>query len=347
LSHPSDPLDPAHPSNPLDSAAPPHPPNPPTMSIAALLGPDAPSNWGRWGPEDEVGSLNYLTSDQVLKGLAEVVSGQVRTLQIPIGADDVEADPVYPGRAQAVRTALRDEGFWRRGEVPETADGHHWADDAIAMPLQGTTQYDALGHVWYDGRLWNGYDAMTTDGRLRKCSVAAIAERGVVGRGVLIDLARSRGKPWLERGEVFDHRDLLEAAARQGLEIERRDILLIRTGWLEYYRTVPNQVFYDDFLEPGLTYSRALVEWFQDMEIPNLVTDTIAVETTFEPATGVQLPLHSALMRNLGVALTEMCWLKDLAELCQAQGRWSFLYLAAPLKVVGASGSPVNPVVVL
>lgn len=88
------------------------------------------------------------------------------------------------------------------------------------------------------------------------------------------------------------------------------------------------------------------VEWFQQREIPNLVTDTIANEVTFEPDTGVALRLHCALMRNLGVALTEIAWLDDLADACAGDGRWSFLYVAAPLKVVGGAGAPVNPVAI-
>ncbi|SHK41163.1 hypothetical protein SAMN05443637_1061, partial [Pseudonocardia thermophila] len=100
------------------------------------------------------------------------------------------------------------------------------------------------------------------------------------------------------------------------------------------------------FCEPGLTYSRELVEWFQTKEIPNLVTDTIANEVTYEPNTGVALPLHCALMRNLGVTLTEIAWLDDLADACAADGRWSFLYAAAPLKVVDGTGAPVNPIAI-
>ena len=96
----------------------------------------------------------------------------------------------------------------------------------------------------------------------------------------------------------------------------------------------------------GLTYSRELVEWFQQREIPNLVTDTIANEVTYEPKTGVALPLHNALMRNLGVALTEIAWLDDLADACAGDGRWSFLYVAAPLKVVHGTGAPVNPIAI-
>lgn len=124
------------------------------------------------------------------------------------------------------------------------------------------------------------------------------------------------------------------------------DVLVIRTGWIgKFYRT-PKEEFYKDFLEPGLTYSPELVHWFHKKEIPNLVTDTIANEVTVDPESGVVLPLHCALMRNLGITFTEIIALDALAEDCAADGQWSFLYTAAPLKVVGGSGAPVNPVVI-
>lgn len=316
------------------------------QTIAELLGNDSPSNWGKWGPDDEVGSLNYLTSAEVLRGVASIKTGEIFTLQVPIGSPLVGADPVWPNRTSAVRTSVMDEGFFARGEVEEPADGHHYADDKIDMFLQGSTQYDALGHVWYGGQIWNGYDASTTTDVMKKASVYPIGERGVVGRGVLIDMARYRGKDFLDKGETFTHLDLLDAAKTQGLEIQPRDILLIRTGWLGQFYRLPLDEFFSDYIEPGLTYSRALVQWFQDMEIPNLATDVMANETSIMPGTQIEIPLHSALMRNLGIAFTETCWLDDLAKACALDGRWSFLYTAAPLKVYGASGAPVNPIVI-
>jgi kynurenine formamidase len=314
-------------------------------TVAELFGPTPPSNWGKWGPDDEVGSLNYLGPEEVRRGVQAVVTGETFTLQVRIGSES-SPDPVWPNRTSAKRTPVMDEGFFQRGEVSEPRGGHHYADDRIDMFLQGSTQYDALGHLWYDGRIWNGYDAATTIGSLRKASVLPIGERGVVGRGVLIDIARHRGKRWLERAEGITHLDLLEAARVQGTEIEKRDILLVRTGWLGRFYQVPAEEFYRDWNEPGLVYTRELVEWFQAMEIPNLVTDTIANEQSFDPDTGIEMRLHCALMRNLGIAMTEIAWLDDLAEACAGDGRWTFLYTAAPLKVVGASGAPVNPVVI-
>lgn len=239
-----------------------------------------------------------------------------------------------------------DESHWLAGKGPNFPGGLKYADDCIVAFLQGSTQYDALGHVWYDDQIYNGYDAKTTIGGLSKASVYPIAVRGAVGRGVLLDIARFRGKDALDRGETFTHEDMMACANKQGISIEKHDILLIRTGWLGKFYKVSRDEFYKDFNEPGLTYSKELVRWFQDMEIPNLVTDTIANEVTIDPVSGVALPLHSALMRNLGVAFTEIVWLDDLAADCSADDQYEFLYAAAPLKVVNGSGAPVNPIAI-
>lgn len=314
-------------------------------SMAELLGEDTPKNWGRWGSDDQVGALNYLDASQVLRGVASVRDGQVFTLQCPMGHP--HGDPVFPGREGIKREMVWDEELFESGNGPSFPGGLRASDDKAEIFLQGSSQYDALGHAWYDHTLWNGVEASTTNGGgMSWASILPIAERGVVGRGVLIDMARHRDKPWLDKGETFTHHDLEEAAAAQGVTIENRDILCIRTGWLKYFYATPHDEFYEGFVEPGLTYSRELVEWFQSKEIPNLVTDTIANEVTADPETGVLLPLHAALLRNLGVSLAEIIWLDDLAEACAADGRYDFLYTAAPLKIHEATGAPVNPVVI-
>jgi kynurenine formamidase len=113
-----------------------------------------------------------------------------------------------------------------------------------------------------------------------------------------------------------------------------------------FYKDGPAAFYGDTFNEPGLEYSPELVSWFQEREIVSLSTDTIANEVTFDPATKIVLPLHAALMRNLGVLFSEILWLEDLAADCAEDSQYSFLYAAAPINVVGGTGSPVNPVVV-
>jgi kynurenine formamidase len=304
---------------------------------------DAPTNWGRWGPEDEVGALNYLTAEEVLRGVQHVRQGKVFTLQRLIG--DPKGDPVWPGRKPAERTMILDESTWDSPDAPQFPGGLHYADDKINAFLQGSTQYDALGHVWYDGQIWNGYDARTTVGGMDRASVEPIARKGVVGRGILLDMARFRGKENLDKGETFTHEDLMACAEAQGTRIEKRDVLLIRTNFLRLFHE-QGEAFYEGFNEPGLVYSPELVRWFQDMEIPNLTTDTIANEVTFDPNNGTALPLHCALMRNLGVTLSEIADLEELAADCAEDRQYAFLYAAAPLKIHQATGAPVNPIAI-
>ncbi|MCG8655999.1 cyclase family protein [Yimella sp. NH-Cas1] len=312
------------------------------ISLDELLK-DSPSNWGKWGPDDEVGSLNYLTDQEVLRGIKSVTKGEVHTLQRLI--NDPKGDPVWPGRAPAERTMLLDEATWDSDDAPQYPGGLHYADDKINAFLQGSTQYDALGHVWYGGKLWNGYDARTTVGGMDKASVEPIAQRGVVGRGILLDMARFVGKDAMDKGETFTHEDLVKCAEAQGTTIEKHDIIVIRTNFIQRFFD-EGEKFYEGFNEPGLVYSPELVEWFQDMEIPNLVTDTIANEVTYDPNNGVALVLHNALMRNLGVTLTEICDLETLADSSAQDKQYTFLYAAAPLKVHRATGSPVNPLAI-
>jgi kynurenine formamidase len=304
---------------------------------------DAPTNWGKWGDDDEIGALNYLTAEEVLRGVRHVKKGEVFALQRLIG--DPKGDPVWPGRTPAERTQILDEASWDSPDAPQFPGGLHYADDKINAFLQGSTQYDGLGHVWYGGQIWNGYDARTTIGGLDKASVEPIAERGVVGRGVLLDMARFRGKAAMEAAETFTHEDLLACAEAQGVELRKRDIIIIRTNHLQLFFE-KGDAFYDGFCEAGLVYSPELVRWFADMEIPNLVTDTIANEVTSDPNTGVALVLHNALMRNLGVTFTEITDLEKLAEDCAQDGRYELFYAAAPLKVAKGSGAPVNPIVI-
>jgi kynurenine formamidase len=314
------------------------------QTLEAVLA-DLPKNWGRWGDDDEIGCLNFQTPETVLRGVKEVKSGKVFTLGLPIG--NPGGDPVWPGRSGATRLMTQDKSHYVAGKKQPFPGGLEYADDYITAFLQGSSQYDALGHTWYGDEIYNGFDAVTTTGGMDKCGVDKLARKGIVGRGVLIDMARHRGKDALEVGETYNHEDLEAAAEAQGTTIEPHDNLLIRTGWLNVFFDKGADAFYGDkFVEPGLTLSPELVRWFHEKEIVSLSTDTIANEVTADPNTGIVLPLHAALMRNLGVLFSEILWFEELAEDCAQDGRWSFLYAGAPLNIVGGTGAPVNPIAI-
>lgn len=302
----------------------------------------APSNWGRWGPEDEIGALNFLTPDRVVSAAGCVRSGKVFTLSTVFGTG---SDPIWPGRAQAQRYNTQDKGGYTAGKLKPNPGGIQYADDFIAMFLQGATHYDGLGHIWYDDRLYNGYPADTTVGGLARVSALPIAQRGIVGRGVLLDIARFLGKDVMDKAEAIDREMILACAARQAVEVGKGNIIVLRTGFIGSFFARDSREFYSDFVEPGLTYSPELVEWFHEMEVASLATDTIGNERTVH-ASGAAFVLHAALMRNLGVAFCEILNLEELAADCAADGQYDFMYAAAPLKVAQATGAPVNPMAI-
>lgn len=172
-----------------------------------------------------------------------------------------------------------------------------------------------------------------------------MAEHGAVGRAVLLDFARFLGVESVDHGHSFDLEDVLACAEAQGTAIRPHDILVFRTNYLQRFYDEGAE-FWTRYDEPGLRYSPALVDWFHRMEIPNLASDTIGNEPTIHPEDGTALVLHSALMRNLGVAFTEIALLEDLAAHLAETGRSSFFYVAAPLEIHEASGAPVNPIAI-
>jgi kynurenine formamidase len=215
------------------------------------------------------------------------------------------------------------------------------------MPLHGTTHLDALGHVWYDDQLYNGFDANTTKGGLDRCDVRPIAEHGLVGHGVLLDIARHRGVDHLERNDRITLEDIKECADEQDVAINQRDVLLLRTGWLELFYDGDKEAFFgDSFREPGITYSEELVRWFYEQEIPVYGTDTLANEQTRSETTDSYFPVHAALLRDQGLIFIEILNLETLAGHCASTGQYEFLFVSSPLKFTGATGSPVNPIVV-
>jgi kynurenine formamidase len=310
-----------------------------TMTLRRLLA-DAPNRWGHWGSDDEIGALNYLTADEVKRGLATVRHGRTFTLGVPIATQ--EGDAVFPGRWPAKHFMVADKAGFENGHWQPLAGGLEFADDYVTGFAQAGTHCDALGHMWFDDTLWNGFAASSTNGGMTKAGIMPIAERGIVGRGVLLDIARFRGRPALDRAETFTHRDLMECARAQGVDILPRSILLVRTGWVGAL-AAGSQTVGEGFWEPGLTFSLELVRWFDEMQIPSLVTDTLANETTYEPETGLMLVLHAALMRNLGVVFTEMASLDTLAADCAADRCYEGFYCASPAKVSKGTGGSANP----
>lgn len=293
------------------------------------------SNWGRWGPEDELGTLNFITPEAVRRGAACARKGKVFSLGLALNAQGPQAGTV-PGRFNPIHTMSL---------IKEKVGEHFcYADDMIVMPLQCATQFDSLAHVYYDGKLYNGYpeEAITSHGAVKN-GIEKVAERGVVSRGVLLDMARHAGAARLEAGAIVTPAQLEEAEKKAGLRVQSGDVLLLRTGWIDVFKAEGDRMKYMSG-EPGI--GLAALQWLHEREVAAICADTMAVEAFPGDYADLLFPVHLLAIRDMGLTLGEMFDLDALAEDCAADGVWEFLFTAPALKVTGGIGTPLNPLAV-
>jgi kynurenine formamidase len=300
--------------------------------------------WGRWGPDDEVGLLNLVSAQEVVEAARLVRTGKTFTLGLRVF--DERGDPLSAERHRAMHVSYRDWSHYASGKVEIDDRKPCSADDAIFISCHGTTHMDALGHVWVDDQLYNGYPAKTTASWLERCSIAPISQRGIITRGVLLDVAAARGVPYLSPKSEITLPELLAAAANAGIEVGKGDVILIRTGSLPRFYEVGPEEFFGDYSEPGLSDDPELIEWIDRQQIVGIGTDSLANELPYSVRSDQMYPLHRLLVRNRGMAFHEALWLEELAADSRADGCYAGLYVALPLKLVGATGSPMNPLFV-
>lgn len=294
------------------------------------------SNWGRWGADDERGTINFITPAVVRRAAACVKRGQVFSLGLSFGADGPQIG--QGGRVNPIHLMSAVSGG-----INADPDGFRYADDFVIMPLQCATQWDSLAHVHYGGQLYNGFPAATiTPAGAARNSIDKVGV-GIVSRGVLLDVARAAGVDRLPAGRVITPADLDAAERAQNTRVEAGDVLLVRTGHLQVFKQDGDRVGYMRQM-PGLGI--ACVEWLHARQVAAVATDTNAVEVIpFEDPT-TPLPVHLLCIRDMGLTLGEMFDLEELAADCANDGMWEFLFSAPPLKVTGAVGSPLNPLAV-
>jgi kynurenine formamidase len=305
------------------------------------------SNWGRWGSDDELGTLNHISESDVVAAAGLVKTGRVFSLAIPVDENGPQSGGF--GRFNPIHLMIRDGNAAMTGTVVRDFYGgrDRWirgTDDLLILPLQSGTQWDALAHIVFDRHIYNGYDATDVGSKGAIRNDIATARDRVVGRGVLLDIPRSKGVPWLEPGASIDAADLEACAQAQGVEIGRGDIVLIRTGQMAQCRAEGSWGAYAGGSAPGLGLDS--VAWIADHEIAALAADTWGAEVLPNETPDVFQPLHIILIVHMGLLLGEIFDLEALAEDCAADGRYEFLFSAPPLPITGGVGSPVNPVAI-
>jgi kynurenine formamidase len=292
------------------------------------------SNWGRWGPEDERGTLNLITPDKIVAAAALVRTGKVFDLGIPLDANGPQGvgSRINPVHLMSETGHLQDyDPFFK------------YVDDYIFMPLQAASQWDALGHAYYDGQLYNGFpDTVVSSAGLARDSIDKVAN-GITGRGVLLDVAGLHGVDWLDSGYLIGPEDLEACAAKAGVEVGTGDILLFRTGWRRKFTTERSSAGFREG-EPGL--GMAAVEWLHERDVAVVASDNRAIEVQPGEFTTIRYNIHLLLLRDMGMTLGEILDFEDLAADCADDGVYEFFFCGPPLKVTGAAGSPINPLAI-
>jgi kynurenine formamidase len=284
-----------------------------------------------WGADDRRGALNHLGAAQIQAAASEVRLGRTVSLAAPV-EHHVTADNPDPAQHRMVQAPGGD------------GDGLEFAADRIAMNVHGNadSHIDALCHVSFDGSLYNGVPASAvTAAGATELSIAVAAD-GIAGRGVLLDVPRSRGVPWLEPGDHVTPDDVTAAERDQGIHIGQGDILLVRVGHRLRRR------------ERGPWDAAAARAGLHPSVLPLLAERRIAVlgsdgnnDTAPSLVEGVDFPVHVLAINALGMQLMDYLQFDGLAPLCEEAGRWSFLCVIAPLRLPTGTGSPVNPIAIL
>jgi kynurenine formamidase len=315
---------------------------------------DQVRNWGRWGAEDELGSLNFITAEKIAQAAGLVRQGKAFPLGAdfgskgPQGAFLFRQNPVhvmtvdggdastlieYGGKWAANGTAQQLGGFFSTGLL-------RFNDDMIIMPLQAATQWDAFSHVYYEDQLYNGFPAasVTSQGAFR-CGIDKVDVAGVTTRGVLLDVVKHRGRgPYLSDGQPVTPEELDDVARAQGVRIGTGDIVLVHTGWWERFLETGDGTVVAD----GLDWRCA--QWLHEHEAAAVAADNLMVEDVNSGVDGQFMPLHLLCLRDMGLMLGEYWDLRALSADCAADGVYEFQLVAPPLRVIGAVGSPLNPI---
>lgn len=307
----------------------------------------SPNNWGRWGELDEYGTTNFITPQMLVDAARLVKTGRPYSLAIPLD----RWGPVHPARAGGVVHQFSWTGSDAviGGQLTSSIPGgFQGSDDYIFMPLQGSTQWDALCHYSFDDCTYNGFWVANTESfaGARRLSISQQKDR-LNGRGVLLDIAGHLGVTRLAPDFAITPAHLDACAEAQGVIVGTGDILLVRTGHLSWWYELAMEDRAQFWASsPGLSITTA--EWIYEHEIAALAADNGAVEVEpFEEPDAIYYPLHARLIRDLGLTLGELWWLDDLAAACRAEQRWEFFLCAAPLNVSNGAGTPLNPIAIL
>ncbi|MFD8235003.1 cyclase family protein [Streptomyces sp. NPDC059696] len=294
------------------------------------------NNWGRWGADDEIGTLNLITDEVVREAAAAVRTGLRVPLALPLQQDGVQTGAI-PGRVNPLHTMVQiNQEVFGPGTVA-------CSDDIVTMGLQAATHWDALPHVSHSGRLYNGRPAhtVTPHGGAGFSGIGTV--RHVVSRGVLLDVARARATERLDGGYAVTPEDLDAAEELAGTRVRAGDVVLVRTGQIRSLLAGDRHGY--AYPSPGLSIRTP--EWFHARDVAAVANDTLTFEVFPPEVEDLWLPVHALHLVEMGMPQGQNWNLEKLSTACGEAGRYAFLLTATPEPFTGATGSPVAPVAVL
>ena len=305
----------------------------------------AHKNWGRWGTDDQIGTLNHIQPEDVVAASRLIRRGQVFAMGIPLNNKGPQ-NGLFGGRWNPIHTMLATGTDAIAGRFDAAGPGEtlRYADDALNMPVQAATHWDSLGHIFLDDKMYNGFSANRVDsGGVHELGIEhAIAK--MVGRGVLLDVARFKGLDWLPDGYGISNAELDETAAAQGVTIKRGDFVIIRTGQMERCRAEGRWGGYAGGDAPGVRFENCY--WCQAHEIAAFCSDTWGVEVRPNECTDAKQPWHWVVIPAMGLTMGEMFDVAELARDCAEDRVFEFFFTGPPLNITGGTGSPINPIAI-
>ncbi|NBM18657.1 cyclase family protein [Streptomyces sp. GC420] len=294
------------------------------------------NNWGRWGEDDELGTLNLITDAVVRDAAATVRSGRRIPLALPLEQDGVQTGMI-PGRVNPLHTMLCvNQELFGAGTVATS-------DDVVTMALQAATHWDALAHVSHSGRLYNGRPAgsITPHGGAGFGGIGRV--RHIVSRGVLLDVARARGVDRLTGDHAVVPEDLEAAEELAGTRVRAGDIVLVRTGQIQTCLRGDKH----GYAHPSPGLSIRTPEWFRARDVAAVANDTLTFEIFPPEIEDLWLGVHALDLVEMGMLQGQNWNLEELSAACAEERRYAFLLSATPEPFTGGTGSPVAPVAVL
>lgn len=313
----------------------------PTLTEVQTLG-EQLRNWGRWGDDDEVGTVNHVTAEAIVRSARLVRKGSVFTLALPFDRN-LPLGVTGSRRFLPIHMMLT-SGADALAGGQEHLKGVRYSDDVIIMPLQCGTQWDGLAHNFDREQMYNGFDMRLVDGAgARRNGIQNLSDR-VVGRGVLLDVPRVLGIPWMEPGDRVTAEVLQRCVDTQEVEVGVGDYVLVRTGHMAQCRAAGGWGTYSGGHAPGLTLDTAA--WLHERDVAAVATDTWGAEVRPNETSSVDQPWHIVAISNMGLLVGEIFDLDALADDCADDDVHEFLFVAPPLPFTGAVGSPVNPLAI-